>query len=507
VNFRRANRAAAMAVLASAALGSLAPRQARAQTVQELAAFEHVSLVFASEDVKAPVSMFGHTFIVFHNEPFPEPDAIAVEFVGRLDGVSFGIVRSLFATIPGQYRLRSFRDKELEYEGEDRALWIYTVRLDADERAALQRSIALRLVYGDDYNFVIANCSQRVHSLLTESMKGFTCRMKPHAMPVDSVRALSRCGRVERTIRRPAQLEHALALHASLTSPERAQWARVTSGSAPVPADAAAPAPRSAVGEAAGAALDYRLPREADAGLRTRLFLAKKQLPWGASVAREVAPGLTERGQSLLRLDASPARWGRLTFALAEQGLPSQGNAELMNSQVDLLRASGTFAPDGVRLAELVAIDVAAMVGRTALSSGIVRKVFIGYRDFRQSAAFPASELELELGGGVAARAARWLSLGLVLSGGFGRQALAGGVSYSFFPRALAQLTAYPGGVFRFRVGASAKLWDYRTVVVLAQSELALLLGSRWTLVGAIDAMGDSAAHGVAGTLGVALTF
>jgi hypothetical protein len=360
---------------------------------------------------------------------------------------------------------------------------------------------------GDGYNFVIANCSQRIHSLLTDAMKGFSCRMKPHALPVDSVRALSRCGRVERTVRRPAQLEHALALYAALTPDERALWQRVTSGSARGTAETDQSGVPSAAGVAIGAALDYQLPREKDPARRTRLYLAKRHFPWGGAPARDLPPGLTGRGQSLLRLDVSPARWGQLTFALAEEGLPSQANGELMNSQVDLMRVGGSLNASGVRLAELVVIDVAAMVGRTTLSSGIVRKFFVGYRDWRLRAAFPASELQLEFGGGWAARPARWLSLGLILSGGFGREWLAGEVSYSFFPRALAQLTLHPGSVLRWRVSASAKVWDYQTLVGLAQSELALLLGARWTLVGALDVMGDSATHGLAGTIGVALTF
>jgi hypothetical protein len=34
-----------------------------------------------------------------------------------------------------------------------------------------------------------------------------------------------------------------------------------------------------------------------------------------------------------------------------------------------------------------------------------------------------------------------------------------------------------------------------------------MTIGARWTLVGALDAMGDSTRRGLAGTIGVALTF
>ena len=50
-------------------------------------------------------------------------------------------------------------------------------------------------------------------------------------------------------------------------------------------------------------------------------------------------------------------------------------------------------------------------------------------------------------------------------------------------------------------------LWDYRTVVGLAQSQVALLLGDSWTILGAVDALGTSTGHGVDASLGVALTF
>ncbi|HVZ71912.1 MAG TPA: DUF4105 domain-containing protein [Polyangia bacterium] len=493
-------RAPTVEAFARAGSRALAPEVV--PTVDELERLRHVSLVFAAEDIRAPVSMFGHTLLVFHDEPFPEPDAIVVEFVGRPSDVRLGYLRALFAAVPGEYRLRAFRDKELEYDGENRDLWVHTIRLEDDERAQLIRSIRHALAHAAPYNFVVANCSERIHELVAGALHGFDCHLKPQALPVDSVRALARCGRIERTQERASDLRHALTLHDELTTSEQRDWSAATDG-APAPASET---PRLA--DAVGAALSYELPREPDESRRARLFVAKKQHARGSSMPEEVAGGSSGRGQSVARLDGSPTgRWGRFSFAVAEEGLPSQSNADLLDSQVDLLRFGATGARSEVRLDEITVIDVEALVAGTALTSSVVRKLDLSYQDWRARANFAATELALEFGGGLAARPARWASLGLVLSGGFGRHDLDGDVSYSFFPRVQARTTIHPGGVFRWRNEAGAKLWDYRHGVLSARSELALLLGSCWTLLGGVDAMGTRSTRGFAATAGVALSF
>ena len=383
----RAFRIAQAAAIASTVAYLLAPRLAAAAsaapTVDALDNLPRVSLVFGAETPRSPVSAFGHTFLVFHRDPFPEPDAVALEFTADLRGSGGNAVAALFATVPGAYRLTWFGDKVFEYEGEDRDLWVYELRMTPSERERLQAEVAARLAAGPfPYNFVAANCSSRVHEVLETALGGFECPQKPYSFPVASVRAALDCDRVARAFHRPSHLARVVARYESLAPDERAIW-RHLRDEVDLPPPSGSPALRPALGEM----LSYRIPRAPIPEDREALFHSKRSFPvTDASPIVSVQPdAAAPRAASTLSASASvERRWLTLSFAPLQRSLLSASSDPLRTSSIRLLATSVTFRPRAQpRLSELVLADLESMIPATVISQGFVRKVELAYRDWR----------------------------------------------------------------------------------------------------------------------------
>jgi hypothetical protein len=134
--------------------------------------FPLVSIGFASQDLRAPVSLFGHTFLIFSRQIPPEPSAVAIEFVGDLrEGFEF-ILRALSGTLPGAVRMRLLSEKEREYDLQNRDLFYFTLNLAQDEEVLLRKRI-LQETAPDfnpgNYGFFRENCAFRVYSWILAS--------------------------------------------------------------------------------------------------------------------------------------------------------------------------------------------------------------------------------------------------------------------------------------------------------------------------------------------------
>ena len=79
----------------------------------KLGQFKHVSMLFASQNLISPISSFGHTLLIFHNEVTPEPDSIAFEYLGDTE-VSYYAIRGLLWTIPGGISSSPLESKTLD---------------------------------------------------------------------------------------------------------------------------------------------------------------------------------------------------------------------------------------------------------------------------------------------------------------------------------------------------------------------------------------------------------
>ena len=173
--------------------------------MRDLDQFRYVSLVFASQNFRSPISSFGHTLLVFHNHSTPEPDSPTFEYLGTTS-VSFFTIRALFWTIPGYYRLIPWNQKYWEYEREDRDIWIIPLKITAMERTKLNQLVKKSLsVTTDPYNFLFTNCSWYIFKILQESLKNVNCFVKFYVFPIETLQALQSCKKTSQPIYMPSQ--------------------------------------------------------------------------------------------------------------------------------------------------------------------------------------------------------------------------------------------------------------------------------------------------------------
>lgn len=125
-------------------------------SVGDCVGFRHLSVAFADESLRSPASMFGHTFLVFHNDPRPELEAMTLEFVGDTSSTEFPVFRSLFWSIEGRFLVRRLTYKLLEYgrEGRDVRIW----RIGAVP-ATCARTLYAAIHQPHEYSFLRRNCA------------------------------------------------------------------------------------------------------------------------------------------------------------------------------------------------------------------------------------------------------------------------------------------------------------------------------------------------------------
>jgi hypothetical protein len=126
-----------------------------------------LSVVFASQNNHQPESAFGHVFLVFHKDDSPEPDAVAVEFVGHVASFT-DMVLSVSNEVSGRYKLAEFSQKKLEYDLEDRDLFVFELNVSAEELLLLKQDITYELTYSYPYSFTKRNCGFYLNQLLTK---------------------------------------------------------------------------------------------------------------------------------------------------------------------------------------------------------------------------------------------------------------------------------------------------------------------------------------------------
>ena len=461
-------------------------RRADAQTAADTTRFQRVSLAFASEQLSSPVSAFGHTFLVFHNSDLPEPDAVAVEFVGDMSAPRASAFRALFWSIPGQYRLRWFRDKALEYELEDRDLEVHELRLSNVERQQLGQLVATTLTSKFSYNFIVHNCSSGIHDLLSKALTDFSCGQKPYALPVDSVRALRRCGRIQASRRQSSGYRATLAAYQGLAGQDQLIWKLAFERNVFPDPDAVSPD----LAQAIGLGLNYRLLREGSPSQRAELFTKKKDFSQVSHEPAVMPTGASGKGESLVAFAFSPEhQWGAVDAALINRSGLNTRNDRLRNSQLQVLRMSAAYSRAGFRLSEAVLLDLEALLSGSALRPGLVRKLGIAYSDWRDRAAFAARDVHAEFGLGGATELGTALSLGAFLALGAAYQDIEGDRGWAAVPHLGVQALYWPFWQVRWRNRVDLSLWQHKVPVMNLRSDLVLLDYSVFVLAAVVEAM------------------
>ncbi len=244
----------------------------RSPDASELYTKKRLSIVFASQNLKSPVSMFGHTFLVVHNEMPPEPDAITIEFLGKTSGEFSQYFNALFTQIDGEFRLNKFILKKREYDFEDRNLWIYELSLSEGQNHQIFSSISSTLenrVF--PYTFINENCSFYILNAITRD--GFESR-SIYTLPKYTIRELKKEGYINNSpFLVEADQSKLIRFFKSLNTGEKNKVYQILNGySYPLTDES------WRLRKGLDLALIYKIPREPSPEKRTRYFSIKKQL-------------------------------------------------------------------------------------------------------------------------------------------------------------------------------------------------------------------------------------
>ncbi len=185
----------------------------------------HATLVFSSDYMNNPSSMFGHTLLRLDPDENEKTRllAYAVNYAAKTDGASSAsfAFKGLTGRYPGAYDIMPYYEKVREYNDfESRDLWDYSLNLTPDETQRLTKRVwELRFVTFP-YYFLHSNCSYQLLGLLEVARPTLALQQQLplYAIPTDTLRvSLLKAGLLDKIAYRPAFASrlNAQAAHAS----------------------------------------------------------------------------------------------------------------------------------------------------------------------------------------------------------------------------------------------------------------------------------------------------
>ncbi len=172
----------------------------------------HATLVFSSDYMNSPSSMFGHTLLRLDPDDNEQTRllAYAINYAAETDNSSSALyaIKGLTGLYSGAYSIMPYYEKVKEYNDfESRDLWEYRLKLTPDETMRLTKRVwELRFV-NFPYYFLHSNCSYELLNLMEIARPSLSLQNKfpVYAIPTDTLRAsLIEADLLEKTVYRPA---------------------------------------------------------------------------------------------------------------------------------------------------------------------------------------------------------------------------------------------------------------------------------------------------------------
>ncbi|MGB0954467.1 MAG: DUF4105 domain-containing protein [Panacagrimonas sp.] len=347
---------------------------------------ERVSLVFASNDMGGPSTMFGHTLLRLDAKGQGNDErllAYAVNYAAdtqQAAGMTYA-VRGLTGSFFGSYSVYPYYEKVKEYARfEHRDLWEYRLNLTPEETLRLLAHLWELRGVQFDYYFFTENCSYQLLSLIEVARPDVSLTQRfdqniPYAIPIDTIRELQRNDLISGVAYFPSQAHKLRQRLSSLTAPQRRWVLAYAKQSAnltdPVVSDAAA----SERAQMLELAYDYlyfqfqsgRVGREAGMPRARKLLLARSQIESPADFAEWARPRTAPdagHGSGRVSLgyrvdDADGAAIFRVRPAYHDRLDPPGGylpGAEIEFFDVGLMLAGGEVEVDSFRLISIQAL-------------------------------------------------------------------------------------------------------------------------------------------------------
>ena len=229
-----------------------------------------LSIVFASQNNYQPESAFGHVFLLFHKSDRPEPDGVAVEFVGHVASFT-DMVLSVSNEVNGRYKLADFSQKKLEYDLEDRDLFIFELNVSTEEMRLLKKDISNELTSVHPYTFAKRNCGFYLNRLLARRGLGtYDLSSEFVVKPIQILDAID-ASRIKQVQFVPSSHRTNLYYISKLKADEKAVFERFLLGH-DLPANLLDESLRDAV----SSRIRYQLPREDNAWMRQHMAQQQK---------------------------------------------------------------------------------------------------------------------------------------------------------------------------------------------------------------------------------------
>jgi hypothetical protein len=366
-----------------------------------------IAVVFASNDLYHPSSMFGHTLLRLNAADHTGRErllAYAVNYAadtGHSAALSYAL-KGLDGQYIGYYSVMPYYEKIRQYEGYDhRDLWEYPLHLTADEQQRLLWHLWELRGVGSHYYFFSRNCSYQLLTLIEAARPDLNLTRDfdgtvPYAIPIDTVRALREAGLLGEPEFHPSGVHQMQSMFEQLPPGEQ-QWV-LDYAQRDTSLDAAAlsqlsPIERARTLEVAHQYLylQYQqgnLSREAGLPLDRAVLTARSQIGEASNFAAIAAPATSpDQGH----------RSGRMSVgAIADEG---EGAAELRwrPAYHDRLDPAGGYLPgaeirfvdlgllargSGVTLSDSQLLSVQAIAPRNAALQPISWQASLGVRRY-----------------------------------------------------------------------------------------------------------------------------
>ncbi len=206
---------------------------------------DKIHLVFASNDLNSPSSMFGHTLLRIDAKGSSGDQrllAYAVNYAAQTtrDAGLLYAIKGLGGFYQGHYAVMPYYEKVREYEGfEHRDLWEYPLKLDDETIQKLLWHLWELRGMGSDYFFFGENCSYQLLSLI-EAARPDLVLTRPfregpdYTIPIDAVRALGNKGLLGAPAYRPAEAKTLAHRFKSLRAADQAWVSAYVAGRAEI---------------------------------------------------------------------------------------------------------------------------------------------------------------------------------------------------------------------------------------------------------------------------------
>lgn len=341
-----------------------------------LNSLKYVSIVFASQNLNSPISSFGHTLLIFHNNAIPETDSLTFEYLGNKK-VPFFALRALIWSIPGTFQIRLWEQRQWEYEKEDRDLWVIPLKLTKHERQQLNIQVKklLSSTQTKSYNFLFKNCSWAIFDVLKTSMDDMHCQIKPYVLPIDTLRTLYQCERIGQPYYIPAQATRLVQSMKGLSLKEKAFITNL-----PIwkldPKHVSSHL-RSAITEWIG----YKIPRTDRVDERHQLFLLKKHYHHPIQVdQKDLKEIKNPRSGRLTVLQTNKDT--TLTIAPAQLRFLSASNNAVWTDKLEIMAISLTFKTKKIFLSGVDLLNFSMSSSEHVLKFPFLKDIYLGYQRY-----------------------------------------------------------------------------------------------------------------------------